>query len=193
MMVNQLRLGVTEDELMRPENEWAEVVNGVLVEIETDMMGLLHTIVIDNLLLILKPFAKQHKLGLVHSDGVKYILHVDENGIQAAVKPDFAFLRSGRIPSDFDLYRLPFPGAPNLAVEVVSPGQSSPDVLGKVAAYLRYGTEEVWAIYPIKRELHRYRGGEEVPEIFTDTQSFATDFFPGLQIVIADLFVVDAE
>jgi Uma2 family endonuclease len=183
---------VTENELMRPENEWAEVVNGVLVEIETDMMGLLHTIVIHNLYDHLKPFAKANKLGYVHGDGLKYILHVDENGIQTSRTPDLAFLRSGRRTGQLDI-QSPFYGAPDLAVEVASPGQTTADMLDKAADFLRYGTEEVWIIYPVKRELHRYQGGEEVPEIFTDTQSFVADFFPGLPIVIADLFVVDAE
>ncbi len=191
-MTDQVKTGVSEAELMRPENEWAEVIDGQLVETDTDMMGLLHTIVIDNLILVLKPFAKKHKLGLVHTDGVKYVLHVDENGIQIAFKPDLGFLRTGRIPPDFDLYRSPFPGAPNLAVEVVSPGQTTTDVLDKVTDYLKYRTEEVWVIYPIKRELHRYRRGEEPPQIYTDSQSLQTEaLFPGLNLQVADLFVVD--
>jgi len=190
-MTNQLRTGVTEEEFMRPENEWAEVVDGVLVELETDMMGLLHTIVIDNMVSSLKPFATRHKLGLVHGDGVKYILRVDENGIQTAYKPDVGFIRSGRIAPDFDLYRDPFPGAPDLAVEIMSPGQTTADLLDKAADYLRYGTEEVWVIYPIKRELHRYRGGEEAPEIYTDTQFVETPLFPGLRIAVAEVFIVE--
>ncbi|MEO8610930.1 MAG: Uma2 family endonuclease [Chloroflexota bacterium] len=191
-MVDQVRTGVSITEWMRPEYERTEVVNGVLVEVDTDMMGLLHTIIIDNLILILKPFAKQHKLGLVHTDGVKYILYVDENGIQTAYKPDLAFLRNGRIPVGFDLYRDPFPGAPDLAVEIISPGQTTADMLEKAADYLRYGTEEVWIIYPMKRQLHRYRGGEEVPEVYAgDTIFHPEALFPGLSLKVADLFIVE--
>ncbi len=193
-MVDQVRTGVSIAEWMRPENERTEVVNGVLIEVDTDMMGLLHTIIIDNLILILKPFAKKHKLGLVHTDGVKYILFVDENGIQTAFKPDMGFLRVGRIPADFDLYRDPFPGAPNLAVEIISPGQTTADMLDKAADYLRYGTEEVWIIYPMKRELHRYQGGEEAPEVYTDAQILLPEtLFPGLKLKIVDLFVVEGQ
>jgi Uma2 family endonuclease len=189
-MTDQVRTGVSEAEWMRPEYEDYEVINGELVEIDTDMMGLLHTIVVDNMVLILKPFVIQNKLGLVHGDGVKYVLFADENGIQAAYKPDFAFIRKGRIPEGFDLYRKPFPGAPNLAVEVVSPGQITSDILKKVADYLKYGTEEVWVLYPMKRELHRYQRGEEAPEIYHDKQSVVTPLFPGLDVKVADLFVV---
>jgi Uma2 family endonuclease len=190
-MTDQVKSGVSEEEFMRPENEWYEVINGELVEIDTGMMGLLHTIIIDNLVLVLKPFVIEKKLGLVHGDGVKYILFEDENGVQIAYKPDFAFLRKGRIPQGFDLYRLPFPGAPNLAVEVISPGQTTADMLDKVANYLKYGTEEVWVIYPPRRELHRYQCGEEAPEIYNDTQSLQIPMFPELAIEVADLFVVE--
>jgi len=190
-MTDQVRAGVHEAELMRPEYEQYEVINGELVETDTDMMGLLHTIVVDNIYDRLKPHAKTNKLGLVHTDGVKYVLLADEHGIQLAYKPDLAFLRKGRIPQGFDLYRQPFPGAPDLAVEVISPGQATADMLDKVVDYLKYGTEEVWVIYPPKRELHRYQRGEEAPEIYTDRQSLQTPLFPGLAIKIADLFVIE--
>jgi len=191
-MVEQVRTGVTEAELMRPEHEWAEVVHGVLVEINTDMMGLLHTIVIHNLYDTVNPFVKANKLGYIHGDGLKYIFHVDENGIQTSRTPDLAFLRPGRRSTKLDIQR-PFYGVPDFAVEVFSPGQSTADMLEKATDYLRYGTEEVWIIYPMKRELHRYRGGEEVPEIFKDTQSVETALFPGLRIAVADLFVVEVD
>jgi hypothetical protein len=149
-MLNQVRTGVSEAELMRPEYERYEVFEGQLKELDTEMMGLLHTIIIDNLVLIAKPFVNSHKLGLFHGDGVKYVLFVNEDGIQIAYKPDLGFLRKGRVPVGFDFYRQPFPGAPDLAVEVVSAGQGTPEMLDKVASYLKYGTQEVWVIYPMQ-------------------------------------------
>jgi Uma2 family endonuclease len=192
MMTDQVRTGISEEELVRPDRENFEVVDGEWVEISEDSMTLLHTFIIDNLVEILRGFLKAHKLGLVHSEGPKYILHVDENGIQTAYKPDLAFLRKGRIPEGFDLYRRAFSGAPDLAVEVVSHGQTTADVLDKVADYLRYGKEEVWVIYPVKQELHRYRHGEEAPEYYTENQTLqAETLFPGLTIKIGDLFIVE--
>jgi Uma2 family endonuclease len=192
-MVNrEVIAGVTEEALMRPEHEDFEVIYGQLVEIDTDMMGLLHTIVIDNVYDLIKPVVKEQGLGLVHTDGVKYVLHADENGIQLAHKPDLAFLRAGRIPADFDLYRRPFPGAPDFALEVISLRQATSDILDKVADYLKYGTDEVWVIYPLKRELHRYRRDEQAPEIYTAAQQVQSpQLFPGLLITVAELFRVE--
>jgi len=191
-MTDQVKTGISEDDLMRPERENFEVVDGEWVEMSDEMMTLLHTFIIDNLFLIVVPHVRANKLGHVHTEGPKYILHVDENGIQTAYEPDLAFLRKGRIPEGFDLYRRPFPGAPDLAVEVVSHGQKTTDVLDKVADYLRYGTEEVWVIYPAKHELHRYRAGEEAPELFREDQTIQSEsLFPGLTVKVADLFVVE--
>ncbi len=187
-----MKIGISEEELVRPERENFEVANGEWVAI--DDVTLLHIFIVDNLLDILRPFVKNHKLGIVHSAGVEYILYTSEKGIQTAYKPDLAFLRKGRIPEGFDLYRRPFPGAPDLAVEVVSHGQTTTDVLDKVADYLCYGTEEIWVIYPAKHDLHRYRRGEGAPEYYAENQTVqAETLFPGLAIKVADLFHIETE
>jgi Uma2 family endonuclease len=191
-MTDQIRIGITEDELVRPERENFEVVGGEWVEIDTDMMTFIHVVVIDNLYDMLKPFVKEHQLGFVHTDGMKYVLHVNEYGVETARKPDLAFLRKGRIPHGFDFYGSPFPGAPDFAVEVASPGQTTTELVGKIADFLKYGTEEAWLIYPVKHELHRYRRGEEVPEFFKEGQSVQSEtLFSGLTIQVADLFRIE--
>lgn len=184
---------ITEADLMRPEYEDFEVVKGAWVEASTAMMGFLHVVVIDNLYLLLKPVVLRQQLGFVHTDGIKYVLHVNQAGIQTARKPDLAFIRKERIPAAFDWLNSPFTGAPDLAVEVLSPGQSTPDALSKIADYLRYGSAEAWLIYPAQRQLHRYRPGEDTPpEIYRDNDSFEPEtLFPGLRLSIAALFVIE--
>lgn len=41
-----------------------------------------------------------------------------------------------------------FQGAPMIAIEIVSPGNTPTRIEKKVAAYLRYGAAEVWIVYP---------------------------------------------
>jgi Uma2 family endonuclease len=41
-----------------------------------------------------------------------------------------------------------FPGAPDLAVEIASPGDLDQEVQEKVAAYLRAGSRLVWIVRP---------------------------------------------
>ncbi|MDX1992291.1 MAG: Uma2 family endonuclease [bacterium] len=178
MMTNEVKARITVDDLAALDDQWIEVKNGELVEVETSAMGLLHTVIIENILDTLKPSVRTTKCGYIHGDGLKYILHVDEQGVQVSVIPDAAFLRTDRLSTEFDSIR-PFVGAPDFAVEIVSPGQAMPDVLDKIADYLRYGTEEVWLIFQVKRELHRYRQDWQAPESYKVEDGFeAAPLFP---------------
>jgi Uma2 family endonuclease len=175
------------DDLLKRGDEWVEVVDGEIVEIKI-MLGYEHSIIIDNLLDILKPFARQHKLGRVFGDGLTYLLHITEAGVRTARIADLSFIRHDKERRDFDL-KLPYPGAPDLAVEVVSPSEDSAELLAKMADYLRYGTEQVWVIYPEPKELHVYFRDQNLPLVYkTDAIFEPAALFPGLKITIADLF-----
>lgn len=191
--------GVSLREVMRlDEDAWVEVVDGKL-EANTVSPGYLHILIIEALYDLLKPFVKKHDLGRVHTDGLMYLLHVDEDKVRYARIPDFSFIRKAGIPADFDITR-PFPGAPTLAVEVVSPGENNATLQGKVRDYLTYGTEAVWAVYPQSRTVAVYvelveeaQGNNKTeappPALFTgDDPLPTTPFFPGVTITVADLF-----
>ena len=51
--------------------------------------------------------------------------------------------------------------APDLAVEVISPSDRSPEVRDKVEDWLRAGTRLVWVIYPATRSATVYRSLED--------------------------------
>jgi Uma2 family endonuclease len=62
------------------------------------------------------------------------------------VQPDVSFLRKERIQTtDEDGY---FLGAPELAVEVISPSESGADIQCKIVLLLAAGSQAVWVIYP---------------------------------------------
>jgi Uma2 family endonuclease len=82
--------------------------------------------------------------------------------------PDLAFVaQQGRdLPQGF------IEGAPDLAVEVMSPGDRVGEVQEKVREYLHYGTRMVWLVDPRSKtvsayypsgEAHVYSGDEAVP------------------------------
>lgn len=186
-MTDQAKPHVTVEDLM--DDQWVEVTDGELVEVDTNTMGVEHTLVITNLYDILSPLVRTNKFGYVHGDGLKYVLWVDENGVETSCIPDLAYVRRGRIPANFDRTR-PFSGAPDFAVEVVSPGQSNPLLLDKVAKYLKYGTEELWMIFPARKELYQYRRDEQVPRIYAINDAIDMHtLFPGLKLSVQDLFV----
>ncbi|HXU21183.1 MAG TPA: Uma2 family endonuclease [Verrucomicrobiae bacterium] len=81
---------------------------------------------------------------------------LDEN---YRVRPDVLVLLHDRAHS-LDMKKIPVPGAPDLAIEIISPSERSSDTQEKLQAYLRYGTREVWQVYPKSRSVVVYRGGE---------------------------------
>jgi Uma2 family endonuclease len=64
--------------------------------------------------------------------------------------PDVSFISSARIPAT-GLPEGYFPGAPDLAIEIVSPGDLDEEVQAKVAAYLQSGSKLVWVLRPKRR------------------------------------------
>jgi len=74
--------------------------------------------------------------------------------------PDIAFVRRDRLP---DPATQGFPElAPDLVVEVLSPGDRPGEVLAKVADWLTAGTRLVWTVDPQRRmaRIYRHDGSE---------------------------------
>src|SRR5262249_16620438 len=156
------------------------------LEDEVGAATFLHFIVIDTLSDIFKPFVKARKLGRVATDGLTFQLGFDEDGKPVEHIPDFAFIRRGRLPKGFDPSQ-PFPGAPDLAVEVISPGQTVDKLQYKVNNYLKFGSEQVWVIHPILVELHQYRRDKpgHVRVFRNDEPVDVEALFPGLTLNVA--------
>ena len=85
---------------------------------------------------------------------------------------------------DFDLS--PIPGAPDLAIEVISPTDRTVECYEKVRAYLQGGTAEVWQIYQDCRALEIYRN--ETTRSRTGDQPVTTDLFPGFFVPLSSFF-----
>ncbi|MCQ3929994.1 MAG: hypothetical protein DPW16_06010 [Chloroflexi bacterium] len=192
-MADYVKTGVTLQDLMNlVEDEWVEVSKGELIKLDMGGAGFLHKVVADNLRDILKPFAKQHKLGRVFSDGLIYVLSMLGDTITDSRIPDVSFIREENLRQDFDL-ELPYPGAPDLAVEVVSPTERADYLQEKIADYRTAGTEQIWVIYPSLKELYVYqRDSSKTIAVYGINDILeAPTLFPGLQIKIADLFSLE--
>lgn len=178
---------VDDGEIIIIEDTSFEAANGSVIEIE-DGVTILHLLIIQNLYDILKPFVTLNKLGTIYMDGVRYILGGTPQDIQRAFKPDFSFVRTGRIPKDLDWFG-DFPFTPDLAVEVVSPRQTNSEMIHKVSRYLEAGTEEVWLIYQKRKALERFRNDAEGVDVINHEEQIITPLFPDLNIPLKSLFV----
>jgi Uma2 family endonuclease len=193
-MVEMVKTGITQADLQQREAElgddyWLEVENSMIVEVMRDMTWL-HLFVIMNLFRLLDPHVRTNKLGGVYMDGARYVLKGTPTEIEDAPKPDFSFVRAGRFPADFD-WEGDFFGAPDLAVEVISPGQGMPNLVRKLSRYLDAGTEEAWLIVPKKGELYQFRRDADAPVVYRKGDSLMTPLFPGLTIDIEAIFAAN--
>lgn len=100
--------------------------------------------------------------------------------------PDVSVVVCGRFPHE----RPPddFPDlAPDLAVEVVSPGDTPRQVLDKVGEYLQAGVRLVWIIDPKRQGAAAFRSLTDVRELRLGDSLDGEDVVPGFSAKLADL------
>ncbi len=81
---------------------------------------------------------------------------------------------------------MPIVETPGIAVEIVSPSETPTTIHRKVDAYLKWGVQEVWLIYPELKTffIHSRAGVQQLSE-----GAFLTsELVPGFRVQIADLF-----
>ena len=83
-----------------------------------------------------------------------------------------------------------FPGAPDLAVEVVSPSDKFIDVQQKAFDYLALGCRVVWVVDPAARTVAVYSEGENRLLTAADVLT-GGELLPGFEVPVAELFPAD--
>lgn len=157
-----------------------ELVGGLLVR--EPRPGFRHGELALELGRILKDFAAGGGLGAVVIEA-GFRLSEDPLTIRG---PDVAFVRADRLPPEAVAGF--FPGAPDLAVEIVSPANRAAAIRGKVREYLDAGARLVWVVYPETRTAAVHASPRaarflEAPDVLT-----GGDVLPGLEIELARLF-----
>lgn len=104
-------------------------------------------------------YVKHHALGMVFAAETGFIIHRNPDTVRA---PDVSFVRTERLADGIPIGF--FPGAPDLAVEVVSPDDRPAELAAKVAGWLAAGSAAVWVVDPGRRSVaaHHRDGGVEL-------------------------------
>lgn len=180
--------GVNLEELLAlGEDARVEVIEGVIRRMSP--VGVLHHIILNNLYLPLASYVQAHDLGSVLPDGVIYLMGQSSASLRSSFVPDLGYIRAEDVPSGWQIDK-PYPGAPTLAVEIMSPQDLTTEIVQKTRTYLAGGTLEVWIIYPESREIHRYRAAEPaVVRVYREGETFEPEaLFPGLTLSVNDIF-----
>ena len=122
-------------------------------------------------------FASSRNLGSVYTE-TGYRLTPDT--VRA---PDVSFVSKARLQNP-DEY---FEGGPDLAVEVVSPGDDASDLRQKIQQYLDAGTSVVWVVYPRSRQIEIHTPDKTIRTLGAGDTLDAPRLLPGFQLAVRAL------
>jgi Uma2 family endonuclease len=170
-----------EDLLRLPDSgRWYELVKGELVEMTP--VGLEHGDLAALVLSRLRYYVEAHQLGLAAME-VGFFIERAPDTVRA---PDVCFISAARLPSGRrEGY---FEGAPDLAVEVISPGDVAVEVEAKVQDYLSHGTRLVWVVHPRTRTVTTYHPDGSARVLRAGDMLEGEDVVPGFQLALSELF-----
>ncbi len=127
---------------------------------------------------------EQNDLGEVFAAETGFVLARDPDTVRA---PDVAFVAHDRLPPG-DLPAGFMEAAPDLVVEVVSPGDSAGYVRAKVEQWLQSGVRLVWVVYPETRSVAAYRSLNDVRVLTENDMLAGAPVVMGFSCPVKDLF-----
>jgi Uma2 family endonuclease len=132
----------------------------------------------------LAPYVEANGLGDVFIGDAGFLLTTAPDTVRG---PDVAFVRQDRL-AGLDELRGYFPGAPDLAVEIVSANDLYTEVDEKVAEWLEYGTVVVFVVNPRRRTVAVHRLGQPVTILGLGDVLSAEDVVPGWSLAVQKVF-----
>ncbi|MEX0703726.1 MAG: Uma2 family endonuclease [Planctomycetales bacterium] len=162
------------------ENRTCELIDGVLVE---KTMGYFESIVAMELAYILRRFLATNKLGKVLGEAGTLRILADQ--VRAA---DVAFVSWARFPQG-RLPKSPVPRlVPDLAVEVLSKGNTRGEMDRKLRDYFDAGVRLVWLIDPPTRSAKSHTAADRFEPIPPNGTIDGGEVLPGFTLSLQELF-----
>ena len=129
-------------------------------------------------------FVANNSLGETYAAGTGFIIDTAPDTVRA---PDVSFVSRERAEAAAE-ERGFFPGAPDLAVEVISPNDRDIEIKEKVSDWLRAGTQMVVVIDPHQRTATVYRSFDEICVLTERDVIDGGDVVPGWEVPLGDVF-----
>jgi Uma2 family endonuclease len=179
-----VRQQVTADELLHmPDDGFRyELVRGELRQMNP--AGNVHGRVTMSFAWRLARYVEENQLGTVYAAETGFRLASDPDTVRA---PDAAFVSQARIEEIGDVEGF-WPEAPDLAFEVVSPGDSYAEVEEKVFDWLEAGTKMVVVINPRQRSATVYKSPTNIIALAEADVLKGGDVVPGFELAVREIF-----
>lgn len=179
----QTKLMTADDFWVMPDSRWGyELIRGKLKKYMP--AGILRGYVASRIGAFLTIFVEEHKLGAVFAAETGFTIFNDPDTVRA---PDAAFVGNEKL-AEHGISQTFFSGAPDLAVEVVSPNDRKNDIEEKVQDYLMAGVRLIWIIYPQKQVVAVYRQNGNASILFETDMLDGEDVIPNFQLSLEKIF-----
>ena len=171
----------TEADLLRlveHDDRLCELVDGTLIE---KPMGYWEGLIAANLIMYLGAFVRDHDLGAVF--GADSTMRMKSGRVRM---PDVAFVSKARLPRTPE----PIPPlGPDLAVEVLSEGNTAREMEQKLVEYFQSGTRLAWLISSRPRSVAVYTSADGPAALLDEHARLeGGDVLGGFSMAVADLF-----
>ena len=178
----------TAEELLAwPDAPPGEIVDGVWVpkyaEGEVTGTGGRHGLVAAEVCYLLKDHVRRHTPGRVFAAETGFRLRRDPDLLRC---PDAAFVAAARLAAGIPAGVVE--GAPDLAVEVLSPSNTAAEMQRKLVDYLRYGARAVWVVDTDRRAVAVHPAGALPRWHEGDDPLDGGDVLPGFSVPTSALF-----
>ena len=182
-MATTTKLMTAEELLEMPDDGFRyELVRGELIKMAPT--GFYHGVTGDRVERNISTYAYENGLGEVCAAETGFLLSRDPDHVRA---PDVAFVRRERVEVVGYTHGF-FPGAPDLAVEVISPSDRYTEVDEKVAEWLAAGTSMVVVVNPRNRTVRVHRPTTDSVLLTEKDTLDGGDVVPGWEMPVADIF-----
>ena len=158
-----------------------EVVDGELVEMGNS--GMEHGYVACQLVVALGNFLREHKLGAIFDSSTAFTL---KSGNRRS--PDVSFVAKGRLQGMSRPPRGFFRGSPDLAIEILSPGNTVEGMHKKIVEYFENETRLVWVIHPEEKFVLVYHSPEPDQFLRSDDALDGEEVLSGFSLKVGELF-----
>ena len=158
-----------------------EIVNGELVAMGNS--GMEHGYVGMLLSIVVGGYVLSRKLGVVCDSSTAFKM---KSGNKRS--PDLSFVAKARLQG---LKRLPkgyFNGAPDLAVEVISPSNTFEEIHNKLIEYFESGARLVWVVNPDEQSVLVYRRPQPEQLLKITDSLDGEEVIAGFTLPVAELF-----
>lgn len=174
----------TADELLAmPDDGYRyELIEGELIRMSP--AGARHGRIAVKVTNRLGPYVETHHLGEVYAAETGFKLRSNPDTVRA---PDIAFIGKSRVElaGDPEGY---WSGAPDFAVEVMSPDDSRPKTDAKAKHWISAGAKLVWVVNPRKRTVTVYQSLTNIFEVTENDVLDGGEVVPGFQLSVSEIF-----